>query len=166
MLTEYTIEHKRIAYEMRSTLGEVYLPVPFSGKPFCFTLEDTVRAFGIKVLKETAIPAHKYKVGIRTSPKYGEVLVLYDRIEQRGKETVYIIENNGVYFEYVLCHGGNDISHTEGCILTAKNRVATKADEDFKIQGACHKELLAIIKPYIESGVSVYWNITNQPQKG
>lgn len=166
MLTEYIIEHKRIAYRSESTLGQVFLPVPFSAKPFCYTLEDTVRAFGIKVMKDTAIPAHRYKVAVRISPKYGEVLVLYDRIEIRNGIDVYIVDNNGIYFEMILVHGGNDIDDTEGCILTCKNLVQTKDNEEFRIQGACHKELLNIIKPYIESGVSVYWNITNHPQKG
>lgn len=51
--------------------------------------------------KKSCIPAGKYKIVPRTSPKFGEHLILQD-VEGRS---------------YILCHAGNLPGDTEGCIL-------------------------------------------------
>ena len=50
----------------KCTLGHLYVEAAFE----CYTLEDVVRAPGVKVAHETAIPAGRYQVVIMPSPKY------------------------------------------------------------------------------------------------
>jgi len=145
---------KRDFREGRTTLGEMFDP---EGDHFCFVLEDVVREHGIKIKKETAIPATDkddcYFMGVRTSPKYGEVVVIYTRKE----EDVYILEYGGVEFRYILCHGGNDHGDTEGCLLVNKNR-------DIKAMsawGSMKTEILEKVKALQEDGFSVHLQIEN-----
>jgi hypothetical protein len=163
----YNIQHNRKGYKPQTTLGEILLPTS-AGKPFCFTLEDTVRGAGIKVNKVTAIPetnGKPYKVDIRYSNSFKrDVLVLYDYINNVKGVKEYVIERNGVKFTYVLAHGGNTHIHSDGCILVAKNTITNK--DEFEIQGTREAELFKIVSTWIKNGDTVYWNITNQPQKG
>jgi len=141
------LEIKRYLYTSRTTIGKLYV----DGKFFCYTLEDTVRARGIKVKKETAIPADVlYDVTIYTSPKYGEVPVIWTEDDHLS------IESQGVSFKYVLMHGGNDHSDTEGCVLVAKNLV----DSD-TIQGSMKSDITELIKDKIADGNRVVLLITN-----
>lgn len=144
----------RDAAKGRTTLGEMLLP---SGNHFCFVLEDMVRESGVKIKKETAIPATKgddsYIMGVRTSPKYGEVVVIYTRKEG----SVYILEYDGVIFKYILCHGGNDHGDTEGCLLVNKNR-------DIKAMsawGSMKTEILNEVKSLEASGHECRLKISN-----
>ena len=63
---EVDIHLCREHYTARSTAGQLYFAED-GGSPFCFTLEDTVRAGGIKVKRETALPEGLVKVGINMS---------------------------------------------------------------------------------------------------
>ena len=143
-------------YSPQTTLGKLYIDKQY----FCETLEDTVRAHGIKVKGDTAIPKNDmdrlYKVGLRTSARFGETLVIYTR-NDAGK---YYLEAGGISFMYILAHGGNDHKDTMGCILVAKNRI--NAD---MIQGTQKKELYAKVKKAIDAGESVYLKVTNTHQK-
>ncbi len=144
------LELKRYLYTSRTTIGKLYV----DGKFYCYTLEDTVRARGIKVKKETAIPADVlYDVTIRTSPKYGEVPVIWNEDDHLS------IEAHGVSFKYVLMHGGNDHEDTEGCVLVAKNLV----DSD-TIQGSMKNDITQLIKDKIAEGNRVILLITNEIQ--
>jgi len=145
---------KRDAREERTTLGGMRHP---DGYHFCYVLEDVVRERGVKIKKETAIPATKgndsYIMGVRDSPKYGEVVVVYTR----KKEDVYILEYDGVVFKYILCHGGNDHGDTEGCLLVNRFR-DTKT---MTAWGSMKSDILKEVKLLQSQGFEVRLQIEN-----
>lgn len=80
------------------TLGRLSL----DGKHLCWTLEDTLRPPGVKIPGQTAIPAGRYAIEMRWSPRFKAVLP-------------WIKDVPG--FEWILIHAGNQAGDTEGCIL-------------------------------------------------
>lgn len=146
-------ELKRDSYQQATTLGEMTSP---DGQHFGYTLEDIVRPYGIKDKHWTAIPEGEYNLGIRQSPKYGKVAVVYT--ERVGD--LYILENNGVRFEYILVHGGNNKDHTSGCILIARNR----NDKTRTIQGSLKEEFAIEVERLISEGNEVRLKVINLPQ--
>jgi hypothetical protein len=85
------------------TIGELLI----DGKHECFTLEDVVRADGVKVYGETAIPRGTYSVDITRSPRFKRDLPLLIGVEN---------------FIGIRIHPGNTASDTEGCILVGQGR--------------------------------------------
>lgn len=83
------------------TIGELMI----DGKHECFTLEDVVRADGVKIPGETAIPAGHYTVDITYSPRFKRDLPLL--IDVKG-------------FIGIRIHPGNTAGDTEGCILVGQ----------------------------------------------
>ncbi|MCZ4693798.1 hypothetical protein DWB61_09705 [Ancylomarina euxinus] len=125
----HDILHLRIIREeftSQTTVGKMYIDGHFFG----YTLEDTVRAFGIKVKGHTALPAYQYQVKLSFSPKYERMMPL---IFNQSDESVNAM---GIQFKGIRFHGGNRHSDTEGCILVAKHRVTNQI-----IQGSLEKEL-------------------------
>jgi hypothetical protein len=143
-----------------TTLGKMIRP---NNTFFGFVLEDVVRPYGVKRKTSTAIPATEgdfsYKMGIRTSPKYGEVVVIYTSIEN---DSIYVLEHGGIRFEYVLCHGGNHADHTDACLLMNKNR-KTK-DGEMTAWGSMKTEILNEVKALEAEGYDVRLRVTNLPQ--
>jgi len=95
----------------KSTIGKFYIDDEY----FCYSLEDTVRAPGEeKIYGETAIPAGRYKVILRTT---GTIHEAYKKRfgEEFHHGTLWIRDIPG--FEYVLIHCGNTAADTLGCIL-------------------------------------------------
>jgi hypothetical protein len=106
---------QRRFFKPNYTVGRFYIDSQY----FCDTLEDKVRDLKDnnkdgdftdpgegKIMKETAIPAGRYKVGIAWWPKHHkDVPILY-----------------GVPgFTGILIHSGVTQKDTEGCILVGKN---------------------------------------------
>lgn len=85
------------------TIGELLI----DGKHECWTLEDVVRADGVKIAGETAIPAGVYAVDITYSPRFKRDLPLLIGVEN---------------FVGIRIHPGNTASDTEGCILVGQGR--------------------------------------------
>jgi hypothetical protein len=80
-----------------STPGKGYIDGDF----FCHTLEPLVRADGIKIAGQTAIPAGEYLIRMYQSPHFGRVLPMLINVPM---------------FSYVLLHALNRVSETLACI--------------------------------------------------
>lgn len=142
------IEVKRKIYTAQTTVGEV--SIPDESERFCYSLEDTVRAYGIKVKKHTAIPEGVYKVTITHSNRFKRDMI------QLFTEDDLTLVNYGISFEGVRVHGGNTHESTEGCPLVAYNLI-----NDHTIQGTAEKELTEIVRKWIAAGCEVYWRVSN-----
>jgi len=90
-------------YEDR-TIGKVFV----DDKEFCWTLEDRVRAPGVKVYGETAIPEGEYTVTIEAFR--GDTNKMYPYL------------HDVPMFTGVCMHGGNKPEDTLGCILVGFHR--------------------------------------------
>ncbi len=150
---DYYIPIGRYLYTTRTTIGRLNLPVQDGGQVFCHTLEDTVRAYGIKVPGETALPEGIYKVVISMSTRFKRLMpMLYTEPNK------YEIKAGGIGFKGVRFHGGNTHKDSEGCPLVAFNYI-----NDHTIQGNAEKALTAKIQEYLLKG-NVFVKITNLPQ--
>lgn len=146
-----TLKLERDFYTARTTLGKLYDP---EDNRICYTLEDTVRACGIKVKGETALSEGRYKVTMRYSNKFKRDCPVLSNTDDPNK-----IQVDNVIFMYSMLHGGNKHEDTESCPLCAYNR----SDKDEKIWGTAEKEVTSLIKSYLEKG-DVYIDIINLPQ--
>lgn len=169
MKKQAIFHNKRDAYGMDSkkretTLGKMYHP---DGGIFGFVLEDVVRPYGVKRKTSTAIPEttgdFTYSMGIRNSPRYGEVVVIYTHIETRDGVKVYVLDHGGIRFEYILCHGGNHAEHTEGCLLVNSNRDAK--DGVMSAWGSMKSDILEEVKFLESQGYECKLRVTNLPQE-
>lgn len=144
------IRHERFHYSKDTTIGKLYIQNEFVG----YTLEDTVRAYGIKVPKYTAIPENRagYHVGIRYSPGFKrDMVILYT---ENDYET---IKFGGISFKYIYAHGGNTHEDTEGCILCA-----SQVDiEKNTIWSSIEEFIIIHVKKAIDRGEPVSWIVIN-----
>jgi len=136
----------RDEFTSQTTVGKLYIDGHFFG----YTLEDTVRAFGIKVKGHTALPAYQYQVKLSYSPKYDRMMPL---IFNQADESV---KAKGIQFKGIRFHGGNRHSDTEGCILVAKHRVSSQI-----IQGSLEKALSLRIAEAENQGKQIALEIIN-----
>ena len=118
-------------------------------KRFCYALEDTPRPYGQKIPGKTAIPSGVYRVSITFSNKYQRDMILIH--DENSTE----INKNGMHFDGVRVHGGNDVDDTDGCPLVAYNDAGPG-----KIYGRADKELFEQVKSCIDAGEYVYWIIS------
>lgn len=146
------LKTKRSNYYTRTTVGKLYVENNYFG----FTLEDTVRAFGIKIFGETAISQNMtngYKLGIHHSNHFDrDVLIIYT--EDDGKT----LKHGGISFEYIYFHTLNNHLQSKGCTGIAKNHIGNK------IQGTLEQELFDLVAPWIRAGDDVRYFIENMPQ--
>jgi hypothetical protein len=73
----------------------------------CFVLEDTVRAPGVKIAGETAIPAGRYRVIVDWSSRF-------------RKYSFHILDVPN--FAGIRIHSGNTAEDTEGCLIVGQER--------------------------------------------
>jgi len=88
----------RQIFTSKSTIGSLFIDDKFE----CYTLEDVVRAPGIKIPGVTAIP-------------YGIYEVIIDYSNRFARNMPHVL--NVPMFEGIRIHSGNTASDTEGCIL-------------------------------------------------
>ena len=124
-----------------TTVGKLYI----NGKYFCFTLEDVVRDFGVKVQGKTAIYEGVYKGKITMSSRFKRMMLMI-YTEPNG----YEIKKGGISFKGVRAHGGNTHENSDGCVLIAFNRPKPKM-----IQGTAEKEFLKAIEGYDDFVINV-----------
>ena len=115
----------RQTYNPITTIGELI----FNHKVFCYTLEDVVRPKGSpKVDGKTAIGAGCY-----------EVVVDFSNHFQRNTAHILNVPN----FDGIRMHGGNTAADTEGCVITAYNRI-----DDNTIQGTAEAAITEILSSH------------------
>lgn len=131
------------------TIGRFYV----DGVKLCDTMEDPVRllvdkngdgdyddAGEGKIKGRTAIPAGRYKVVLRYSPRFKRI-------------TPHITGVPG--FKYILIHAGNTAADTDGCILPGLNNIKGRVLMSRKFED----EITSLIKDAIDSGKDVYISI-------
>jgi len=118
------LELKRREFTDKSTVGSLYVDGVFE----CFTLEDVIRAPGVKVQGQTAIPYGEYRVTWERSPRFS-------KIAGRDFFTPRLHDVPG--FEGVLMHSGNTAEDTEGCIILGRTYLASHPDFVGESRAAC-----------------------------
>ena len=99
---------KRIHFDDKFTVGQLYEETKYGLSAICYTLEDTVRQVdgqpvsSWKVQNETAITRGTYKVSITLSNRFQIRLPLLHDVDG---------------FSGVRIHSGNSSENTEGCVL-------------------------------------------------
>lgn len=105
----------------RNIIGDLFVDNEF----FCHTLEDEIRAEGVKEYGDTCIDAGIYDIEVTYSPAFKRDMVLIKNVPR---------------FSGIRMHGGNSSKDTLGCPLVAYNT-------DYKkIWGTAEKELTALVK--------------------
>ena len=143
----YLISLKRDSYTAQSTHGMLYFGTECDS--FSYTLEDTVRADGIKVYGKTAI-----KGGTENKPELYNLTVHFsnkfkrDVIMLSNTNKSHLIKHGNVEFGYVYVHGGNAHEDSLGCILCAKNRLLSRD----KIQGTMERAFTEKVKALLKQG--------------
>lgn len=136
----------RVILTPKCTVGVLRI----DGKHHSLTMEDMVRAPGVKVPGKTAIPATTYTVEITHSPRFSKLLgrdvelpLIWNYITDDGRK---IISAGGVTFEGVRFHALNTAEQSEGCIGPGRHVLETGTDE-FKVteSTAAMADLLRIL---------------------
>lgn len=108
------LELTRFDFTEARTIGHLAIldaPEALDSQPTftCFTLEDPVRAPGVKIAGATAIPVGRYRVRLTRSARFQRVLPLLDDVPG---------------FTGIRLHAGNTAADTAGCILVGLRREA------------------------------------------
>ena len=127
----------RDTFTDKTTIGKLYI----DGIYYCETLEDTVRANGIKVYGETAIPIGTYEMVINFSEKF-------------QRPMIQIMDVPG--FQGIRIHSGNKAEDTEGCILVGTSHVKDWINGSIK----AYKPLFSKIDTAFSAGDKITITIT------
>lgn len=140
-----TLRLVRERSEALTTLGVLFLDDRFR----CFTLEDQLReVYGRpvpswKVIKETAIPAGKYRLAWTFSARF-------------NKMTLQLLNVPG--FEGIRMHAGNRREDTEGCILAGLQRAGVAYIKESAI---ALKQIEDVVVPELDAGRLVEMLVEN-----
>lgn len=132
------LEVNRRWFSETATVGELWV----DGKFFCYTCEDRIRAPGLKVKGETAIPEGEYTVVLSFSPRFGRLMPEIQDVPG---------------FVGIRIHSGVGPHHTEGCLCVGEEivkewetsarpsdilrRSRAAFDRLFKAMLACHRTM-------------------------
>lgn len=105
------LEVLRISSQKDCTLGVLFDASGAEREFLCFTLEDEFREQ--KVRAKTRIPAGRYEITLRREGGFHQRYAQQFPDIHKGMLWVRNVPN----FEFILIHGGNDHTHTEGCLL-------------------------------------------------
>lgn len=131
-----TLELFRVELGTHRTFGKLSV----NGTFVCYTLEDTVRP--VKIPKETAIPAGRYRVVLNDSQRFKKRLPL-----------LLAVPN----FEGVRIHAGNTEADTEGCVLVGITRTADRIHDSRRALGL----LMSHLEHATQKGEEIWITITN-----
>lgn len=128
----------------KTTLGELQVDGGFT----CFTLEDRIRAKGVKVKGQTAIPEGTYELTITHSNRFKKPMPLV---------------NNVPMFEGIRIHAGNTSEDTEGCLLVGEAMVPPDSIHQSR---KAFEKLFELIETGLKSGkVTIeYVNVNPPPE--
>jgi hypothetical protein len=130
-------------FTTRSSVGVLTI----DGDPFtCFTIEDVARAPGVKIDKETAIPADTFLVVMDWSPRHSSI--------QPHIMNVPLFV--GIRFDVA-----NWAEQLEGCIAVGNGR----GDNAVLDSKAAHKVLCEKIQAAINKGELVWVTISNRQER-
>ena len=129
---------EREGYTDRSSAGKWYFSVDGKREYICFTLEDTARPVNVKVKSHTCIPPSVVKVAPYERPNGQKTIIFYT------EDDMITLKAGVLSWTYILCHGGNDHTHTDGCVLAAAKRISLD-----RIQGS--------MMEYIRTRCDEYW---------
>jgi len=150
-MTTSTFYLRRDTYRGGTTLGTLAFPDGY----VCQTLEDIVRAWGIKDGGTTAIPVGKYRMTVSMSQRFKrEMVMVYTEPNK------YELKANGIEFKGIRIHGGNTNRDTWGCIIAARKRI-----DDHTVQGSEESRVTAMVKGLENRGHQVWLEVINLSQK-
>lgn len=118
---------ERVQIDDDVTIGSLSI----EGEWQCWTCEDVVRADGVKVPGQTAIPFGRYPVVISWSPRFGRDLPLLESVPN---------------FTGVRIHPGNTAADTEGCILPGLDRHPKSVGRSRKAFDALYAQIAGAIR--------------------
>jgi hypothetical protein len=118
------------------TIGQLYV----DGHYECWVLEDMVRAPGVKVPGETAIPEGDYRVVVDYSTRF-------------KRPMPHILDVPG--FEGIRIHSGNVVADTEGCLLVGCDRVGGSVQRSREAYAALLPKLVRAIEAGEEVWIAV-----------
>lgn len=135
------------AYFENCTVSDLYDP---DGVKIGYALEDVARPVGVKIAGQTCIPEGVYDVSITMSSKYQKEMIQLSNVGR-------LVERDGVSFQGVRVHGGNNVDDTEGCPLIAEH-----FDGDETIWASLSAKVTKDVACFIKLGVPVRWVITRK----
>jgi Family of unknown function (DUF5675) len=115
------------------TLGSLSI----NGNHECWTLEDTVRAPGVKVAGQTAIPAGTYKVVADWSARFQRIML-------------HVLDVPD--FAGIRIHSGNTAADTEGCILVGLDRLKERVGRS--------RAALEMLQPKVQAALDAGEEVT------
>ena len=108
-----------------TTIGKLYI----NGEFFCYTLEDAIRGYGIKVYGHTGIPAGAYKIDLSVSHRFKRLMPMV-----YTEPNKYEVKAGGIEFKGIRIHKGNNNLHTHGCILVGYKTANAKIWESVEAE--------------------------------
>jgi hypothetical protein len=153
-MTQSVFVLQRDTYRGLTTIGTLTCP----DGTVMQTLEDCVRAFGIKDKGNTAIPAtgtdKAYRLSITMSQRFEREMVIVHT--ENDKVT---LKAEGIEFKGIRIHGGNSAADVQGCIVVAKNRIS-----DQRVQGTQESIITKLVRSEIQKGNECYLVVINNTQ--
>jgi len=112
-------------------------------------LEDVGRPAGVKVKAQTCIPEGTYWVARTHSPKFNRpMLILFNVVSDMS------IRDGKIQYTGVRIHSGENIDHTDACVLYGKEI------KDGKLVKGGLETLEDLIDTLLKSGAEVLWIIS------
>lgn len=138
-------------------LGVLYEATP-ARRQLCVTLEDRFRAQ--KIAGETAIPAGRFRVALRTEGGlHQRYLARFGADFHRGMLWLQAVPG----FQFVYLHCGNDADDTEGCVLVGDVLLDHHAQGGPAIREseAAYRRIYPMLRDAVLAGDTVWLTITD-----